>query len=663
MEEKRTRTQRSVRRRITRQKNRITASRQTQSKQKVSVVKKSNHTTTTRHTKRVFSDVNTRKKQSGINKSSTHHAHTRKKNTGTRRTKRSPSVKTNTKFERKKEDIIPSVGNNIRVIPLGGVEEVGRNMIAVEYKNDIIVLDVGFQFEEEATPGIDYILPNTKYLEDRKDKIRGVIITHGHLDHIGGLPYIMPKIGNPPIYTRYLTSLMILKRQDEFPDLPELDINIVEPNTQSTLGNLVVEFFPVTHSIPDSMGVSIKTPFGNIVISGDMRLDHIEEKPTEAEKETWGNIGKQNNLLFIADSTNAEFQGFSIPESKIIQNLEKIIQEIPGRIIVGTFASQFARMIKLIQIAEKLGKKVVTDGRSIKTNIEIAEKAGLLKVDKGTIIPIEEMKDYPQHKIFILATGAQGEEFASLMRIASKKHKYIQFTPKDTIILSSSIIPGNEISVQKLKDNLYRHDVRIIHYRVSDVHASGHGRIEELKWINKQVGAKYFMPCYGYHSMLRTHAHEIEATGFQKKNIIVPDNGMLIDMNDKELIIQKEKAPTNIVMVDGFSIGEVQEVVLRDRTMLAQDGMFVVIAIVDMKTGRIRKSPDIISRGFVYLRESQDLLRQARYITKKTIEDIAVGMNPINFDELKREITDNVGRFLVKQTAKRPIILPVLIGV
>ncbi len=608
---------------------------------------KKNYTTSK---KQVYSPTNrsTQKKTTPIN-----HKHTK-----TPRNNRNPS-----RSIKKEDDIIPPTEGRVRIIPLGGVEEVGKNMLALEYKDDILIFDVGFQFEEEATPGIDYILPNTKYLEDRKDRIRGVIITHGHLDHIGGIPYIMSKIGNPPIYTRSLTSMMILKRQEEFKHLPELNINIVEPGDKLTLGNLPVEFFPVTHSIPDSMGISVKTPYGNVVVSGDLRLDHVDEEPTDHEKEVWGNIGKQNNLLFIADSTNAELPGFSIPESKIVDNLEKIIREIPGRIIIGTFASQFARLVKLIQIAEKLGKKVITDGRSIKTNIEIAKKAGLLKIKEGTIIPVEEINNYPPDRIFILATGAQGEEFAALMRIATKKHKYISFTPRDTVILSSSVIPGNEISVQKLKDNIYRHDVHIIHYRVSDVHASGHGRIEELKWINKQVNAKYFMPSYGFHSMLRVHAQAMEEAGFPKENIIIASNGMLIDMDDKELIIQKEKAPTNIIMVDGFSIGELQEVVLRDRTMLAQDGMFVVIAIVDSKTGRVIKSPDIISRGFVYLRESQDLLRQARYITKKTIEDTASGMKPINFDNLKREITDNVGRYLLKQTAKRPIVLPVLIGV
>jgi len=558
---------------------------------------------------------------------------------------------------------IPSVGENVRVIPLGGVEEVGKNMIIMEHKDSIIVFDVGFQFEEETTPGIDYILPNTKYLEERKEKIKGVIITHGHLDHIGGIPYIMSRIGNPPIYTRSLTSLMIKKRQEEFKHLPELNIHVVEPGDSLIMGDFSVKFFPVTHSIPDSMGVSVKTPLGNIVITGDLKLDHVDETPTDKEKVVWENIGKQNNLLFIADSTNVERPGFSITERQIHKNLEEIIKNVEGRLIVGTFASQFERMLKMIEIANKYNKKIITEGRSIKTNIEIAKKAGLLKIKEDAIIPIEDIDKYPADKIFVLATGAQGEEFAALMRIANKKHKYIRFSERDTIILSSSVIPGNEVSVQRLKDNLYRHDLKLIHYRVSDVHSTGHGNAGELVWINKQVGAKFFMPGYGYHSMLRAHSQAVHESGFPKENIIVPDNGTIIEFDKNGVKILKEKAPSNIMMVDGFSIGDVQEVVIRDRQMLAQDGMFVVIAIIDLKTGKLRKSPDLISRGFVYLRESQELLRETRFIVKKTIESTLVGMHPINFDDVKSKVTDDVSRFLLKKTDKRPIVIPVMIGV
>jgi ribonuclease J len=561
---------------------------------------------------------------------------------------------------------LPPVGDNVRIIPLGGVEEVGLNMTVVEYGNDILIFDVGFQFTEEATPGIDYLLPNTKYLEDRKDRIRGVVITHGHLDHIGGIPYIMDRIGNPPIYTRALTELMIRKRQEEFPHLPALNIKLVEPGETITLGTTRVEFFPVTHSIPDSMGASVKTKYGNIVISGDLKLDHEGGEATDAEKKTWGHIGSQNNLLFIADSTNVENPGFSITERHIHHNLEEIIKTVPDRLIIGTFASQFARLIKLIELSEKHGKKVVVDGRSIKTNIEIAKKANLLKVKPDTIIPIEDIEKYPSRKLVVLATGAQGEEFAVLMRIANKSHKFLRFTPKDTVVLSSSVIPGNEISVQRLKDNLYRHDIHLIHYRVSDVHSTGHGNAGELAWINKQVGAKYFMPGYGYHSMLRVHAQVIhEHNGFPKERIIIPDDGTIIDIGgpDKKLIIQKEKAPSNVVMVDGFSVGESQEVVLRDRQALAQDGILMIVALVDMKTGALKKSPDIISRGFVYLRDSQDLLRETRGVVKHTIEKTLVGMHPINFEFVKGKVTDDVARFLLQKTAKRPMVIPVLLGV
>jgi ribonuclease J len=611
--------------------------------------------------KKTSTQKTTGRKSTGSNRSAGTHSNFRQSNTKNRKLSIHKRVN-NTK----KANItlhIPPAGENVRMIPLGGVEEVGKNMMMIEHKDSIIVIDVGFQFEEETTPGIDYILPNTKYLEERKDKIKAVIITHGHLDHIGGIPYIMNRIGNPPIYTRNLTSLMIKKRQEEFRHLPELNINIVEPGDTISIGDFSINFFPVTHSIPDAMGISVITPLGNIVITGDLKLNHVDEDPTDKEKKTWGEVGKGNNLLFVADSTNVERPGFSITEAQIHKNLEEIIKNVSGRLIVGTFASQFERMLKMIEIADRYNKKIITEGRSIKTNIEIAKKAGLLKIKEGTIIPVEDMGKYPTDKIFVLATGAQGEEFAALMRIANKKHKYIKFTERDTIILSSSVIPGNEISVQRLKDNLYRYNLHLIHYRVSDVHSTGHGNAGELTWINKQVGAKFFMPGYGYHSMLRAHAQTIEESGFPKKNIIVPDNGTIIEFDKKGMKILKEKAPSSIMMVDGFSIGDVQEVVLRDRQMLAQDGMFVIIAIVDLKTGKLRKSPDIISRGFVYLRESQELLREARFVIKKTVEGTLVGMHPINFDDVKNKVTDDLSRFLLRKTDKRPIVIPVMIGV
>ncbi|MCX6787732.1 MAG: ribonuclease J [Candidatus Kaiserbacteria bacterium] len=554
----------------------------------------------------------------------------------------------------------------VRIIPLGGVEEVGRNMIAVEVgaTGDIIVFDAGFQFvSEESSPGVDYILPNTRYLEKNASRVKGVVITHGHLDHIGGIPFILPRFGTPPIYTQKLTSVMIARRQEEYPDVPKSEMIVVEVGQTVTIGSTKVKFFPVTHSIPDSMGASVETPQGNVVISGDLKLDHDDGIPTARENKTWGDIGKDKNIFLVADSTNAEKDGFSIPEIRVIQTLENIIKTVSGRLIIGTFASQFERMIHIMETAEKHNKKIVLVGRSIKTNLEIAEKTGLLKVPKNTFIPEQELSDYPPDKIVILSTGAQGEEFGGLMRLSTKQNKYITLNERDTIVLSSSVIPGNEIAVQKLKDNLYRHNVTLIHYRSSDVHSTGHGNTGELVWINKQVHPAFFMPGYGYRSMTTCHAKAVEQSGFPRENIIIADNGTVIDIDDGvRMNVHKQKVPSTPMVVDGFTIGDIQEVVIRDRQSLAKDGMFVIIASVNLKTGKLRKSPDIISRGFIYLRESQDLLNEARILIKKTIEDSTGNMNPIDLDYVKNNLTDVVAGFLFARTNKAPMVIPVLIG-
>ncbi len=555
---------------------------------------------------------------------------------------------------------------NIRIVPLGGVEEVGKNMMLIEYCNDILIFDAGVQFTtEEEAPGIDYIIPNTKYLEERKEKIKGLIVTHGHLDHIGGIPYIIEKIGNPPIYTSELTSIMIKKKMEDFPTHPPLNFKIVEAGEKIKLGDLKVRFFPVTHSIPESLGTSVETPYGNIIITGDLKLEHADGIPSEREEIVWDEIGKDKNLLLIADSTNVEKPGYSMPEKIVYDNIEQIIKNTKGRLVIGTFASQFERMIKIIEIAEKYGKKIVTEGRSIKINIEIAKLVKLFEPKQGTIISAKEVESYPPDRIVVLATGSQGEEFAALMRMALKQHKYIHLDERDTVILSSSIIPGNEMSVRRLEDNLYRHNLKIIHYRTSDVHSTGHGNAQELAWIHQKVRAKFFMPAYGHHSMLKVHAEIAKSLGFPAENIIVPDDGSIVEIQNKgtEIKLLKEKAPSGIVMVDGFSIGNIQEVVIRDRQNLAQDGIFVIIVMVDLTTGKLKKSPDIISRGFIYLRESQDLLKQARYLIRQTVERTIKGAHPVEFDFVKKEVTDDISRYLFQMTNKRPVVIPVILKV
>lgn len=570
------------------------------------------------------------------------------------------------KIDKGPSEKVPAIAPGvIRIIPLGGVEEIGKNMTAIEIGQDIIVIDAGLAFPGDEAPGVDYIIPDTSYLEENRSRIKALVVTHGHLDHIGGIPYLIEKIGNPPIYTSLLTAVMIKKRQEEFPHLPTLNITVAKSGEVMKIGQTRCRFFAISHTVPDSMGVIIETPHGNLVFTGDIRIENENGQPVDYEVKTWGDIGKEKNLLLVADSTNVERQGFSYPEKLVQENVKEIIRNVKGRVIIGTFASLLERIIYIILAAESLGKKVAIEGRSMKTNIEIAKELGLLKVKAGTLISSDDLQNYPEDKIVIMATGAQGDEFAALMRMSQKEHKYVKIKKGDTILLSSSVIPGNEKSVQKLKDNLSRQGAKIVHYGIANVHSSGHSYQGELEWIHKMIKPRFFIPVHGHHSMLRVHADLAERLGMPEKHIVVPDNGTIIEISEdgEKINAIKAKAESKVVMVDGLGSNNVQEVVIRDRQMLAQDGMFVIIAIVDVKSGKIRKSPDIISRGFVYLKESQELLRAVRSVAKKTIEDATAQMNPINIDYVKNSVREELGKYLFQKTHKRPIILPVIIEV
>ncbi|MEX0934974.1 MAG: ribonuclease J [Candidatus Paceibacterota bacterium] len=568
---------------------------------------------------------------------------------------------------RKKKKGIPPAGDNIRIIPLGGVEEVGRNMTAIEFRDQIIIVDAGFQFQDEETPGIDYILPNIEYLEERKEMIKGIFITHGHLDHIGGIPYLIEKLGYPRIYTRRFGEMMIRKRQEEFKDLKPLDIYTVEGNSETiTLSkDLSVQTFGISHAIPDSMGIIVQTPHGKVVVIKDVRVGHTDGVPLQEEIDQYAHFKDMDDvLLFTLDSTSVHKPGFSTPEHVVITNLEKYIKEAEGRLIIGTFASQVERIVEIIELSQKYNKKVVVEGRSMKSNVEIIKELGLLDVEEN-IIHISQADEEPDDRIVMLATGAQGEQYAALSRIANKTHKYIRLKPTDTVLLSSSIIPGNEHPITKLKDNLYRSEAKIVTYFDADVHASGHGNRGELEWIHTQIPYKFFMPLHGYHYMLRIHGELAEELGTPPENIGIPDNGSIFEIQDggKKFVRTEYEAPSDPVTVDGFHIGDMRDIVLRDRQMLSEDGFVVVVIAISPRSGKLRKSPDIISRGFVYLRQSQELLSESRDVIRDVVKKSARGKKSVNFDYLKRQVTDHMRKFLLQKTGKRPLVIPVVLGI
>ncbi|MEI7719583.1 MAG: ribonuclease J, partial [archaeon] len=537
-----------------------------------------------------------------------------------------------------------------------------------EIDNDIIIVDAGMHFSNEETPGVDYVIPNTTYLEENKDKIRALLITHAHLDHIGGVPVVLSRIGNPKVYSRNLSILMMKKRQAEFPHLPAMKAEVVEKNETITCGKIKIRFFGVTHTIPDSMGVIIETKNGWIVTPGDYKLDQIDGIVSQEEEKEYSIFDKAKVLLLMTDSTNIENEGFSLPEIKVHQGLENLIKKVQGRTIIAAFASHITRLAHVVKVAESLGKKIAIDGRSMKTNIDVAIEAGFFKPKKDTIIPIEEAGNYPPNKVVILMTGSQGEEFAALSRAANKSHTKFAIKKGDTIILSASIVPGNEIKVQRIKDNLSRQGVKIISYRTPGedfVHATGHGNKEDIKWLHKKTHPKFFIPIHGNHYQLELHKELALELGMSEENIIVPDNGSIIEISSdgQKMMLRKEKAPSAPMMVDGLAISDVQDVVIRDRVMLAQDGMFVIIALVDQKTGKLKKSPDLISRGFVYLKENQELLRQVRIIIKKSVEDSTTKNNQVDFDLIKNNLGETISKFLYQKTAKRPLVIPVVLSV
>ena len=473
----------------------------------------------------------------------------------------------------------------------------------------------------------------------------------------------MGRLGNPPIYATPLTAGIIKKRQEDFPQAPRLNIHEIKETDKIDLGCFKIEFFHVNHNIPDGVGIVIDTPVGRLVHTGDFKFDHdpVGDKPIDISR--LKEISQPGVKVLMSDSTSAEKPGHSISEKEIQDNLEIIFKEAPGRIIIATFASLISRVQEVLNLAEKYDRKVAIDGYSMKTNVEIAKKLGYLKSQKGTIIRVNSANDYPNKKIVILCTGAQGEDNAVLMRIVNQEHRHIKIQKGDAIIFSSSVVPGNERTVQSLKDVLWRQGGRVYHYQMMDIHAGGHGQEEDLRAMLELIKPKFFIPIHGSYYMLKLHGEIAEAVGIPSKNIIIGRNGKVILLGQKSIKISEERVPNNYVMVDGLGVGDVGQVVLRDRQTMAQDGMFVIIAVINSKTGRVYGEPDIISRGFVYLRESKDLLDQVRRKIKEIVSHTATSEHTVNWVYVKENIRDKIGQFLYTKTQRRPMVLPVIIEI
>lgn len=550
----------------------------------------------------------------------------------------------------------------LRFIPLGGLEEVGRNCMFFEYKDEIIIIDAGLQFPEESTPGIDFIIPNVKYLESKKQNIKGLIITHGHYDHIGAIPYIIQKLGNPTIYAAPISAEIIKKRQEDFPNVPKLNIAPVKHGDTITLGQyFTVEFFDLDHTIPDTLGTIIKTPVGNMAHFCDFKFDY-DHNGNPIGLDDYQRIGNLGIHTLFIDSTNAEKEGISVSERVVERTLEELIKKAGGRVMVSSFASLITRLGEIAKISAKLGKKVFVSGYSMKTNMQIAQNLGYLKLEKNTMLPIEEMHKYKDEKIVILCTGAQGQTNAAMMKIANGEHKFIKTKIGDTIILSASIIAGNERAVQILKDNLTRQGAKVYQSTHVDIHSSGHAPKEELKKTIQLIRPKYVVPVHGYYFMRAANRENATDAGIPREQVLLMDNGQVAEITSETARITQEQVDAYMVLVDGLGVGDVGEVVLRDRRILADEGMMVMIVTIDREKGHLLKKPDIISRGFIYLKDNQEIVEEVRHKLKHLIERIPRHQT-LDPDYVKSIIREQISTFLYTKTKRRPMILPVIIEV